>query len=114
MILLSLVAECLGLLTMGLVKRWGEVLPSWLPLLGGRPIPVLAAVLPAASGALAVTAITVLGALTWYAPDNMGSPDAPTGTAAVVMTAAYVPLLLWGPLLGVVTAAYYRRRRAHG
>jgi hypothetical protein len=31
----------------------------------------------------------------------------------LVAVAAYAPLLLWGPLLGAVTASYWRRRR-HG
>jgi hypothetical protein len=108
---LSVVAELLGLLTLGLVQRWGETLPGWVPLLGGRRIPVLAAVVPAALGAAAVTLVTTLGAWTWNGPDNMGHPDGPDGIAYWVMTACYAPLLLWGPLLAVVTAAYYRRRR---
>lgn len=30
------------------------------------------------------------------------------------MTLCYAPLVLWGPLLGAVTVAYWRRRRIHG
>lgn len=108
---LSVVAELLGLLTLGLVQRWGEVLPDRVPLLGGRRIPVPAAVVPAALGAAAVTLITFWGAWTWNSPDTMGSPDAPSGIAYWVMTSCYAPLLLWGPLLAIVTTAYYRRRR---
>ncbi len=108
---LSLVAELLGLLTLGLVQRWGEALPGWVPLLGGRRIPVPAAVAPAALGATAVTLITTWGAWNWNGPENMGNPDSPAGAAYWVMTACYAPLLLWGPLLAVVTIAYYRRRR---
>lgn len=107
---LSVVAELIGLLSLGLVRGWGEVLPAWVPWLGGRRIPVLAAVVPAALGATAVTLISVFGALTWNSPDTMGSPSAPTGTAYWVMTLCYAPLLLWGPLLAVATTAYYRRR----
>ncbi|MEV0989558.1 hypothetical protein [Streptomyces sp. NPDC049949] len=29
-----------------------------------------------------------------------------------VMTACYMPLVAWGPLLAFVTVAYHRRRRA--
>lgn len=108
---LSVFAELLGLLSLGLVQRWGEVLPRWLPWLGGRRIPTMAAVIPASLGALAVTAITVLGAFTWSDPGNMGDPAAPHGTKGLIMTAAYAPLLLWGPLLAIVTVAYYRRRK---
>lgn len=40
--------------------------------------------------------------------------DAPKGGSAWLMTACYVPLPAWGPLLAVVTVAYCRRRRAAG
>ncbi|MEV5978916.1 hypothetical protein [Streptomyces sp. NPDC052114] len=110
---LSLFAEALGLLTLGLVHRWGEVLPRWVPVLGGRTVPVLAAVIPASLGAAAVTFVTVSGAFAWNDSGNMGSAEAPDGALWWVMTACYAPLLAWGPLLAVVTTAYYRRRR-HG
>src|SRR5262245_22808147 len=42
-IVLSLLAEGLAMLTLGLVRPWGEVVPSWIPFLGGRHIPPLAA-----------------------------------------------------------------------
>jgi len=29
------------------------------------------------------------------------------------MTTAYAPTLAWGPLLGILTVAYYIRRRNH-
>lgn len=109
-IVLSLVAEGLALLTLGLVRPWGERLPRWLPWVGGRPVPPLAAVIPAALGAAAVTAVTVAGAVLWNGPENNGDPDAPQGLAGLVMTVCYAPLLLWGPLLAAVTVSYHRRR----
>jgi hypothetical protein len=110
-IVLSLVAEGIALLTLGLVRPWGERFPGWLPVVGGRTVPVLAAVVPAALGAAAVTAATVTGAVLWNGPENNGNPDAPQGFAGLVMTVCYAPMLLWGPLLAAVTVAYYRRRR---
>lgn len=109
---LSIFAEALGLLTLGLIRPWGERVPRWIPYLGGRRIPVAAAAVPAALGAAAVTAITVLGAWVWNGPGNMGDPSAPDGGGYWVMTLTYLPLLAWGPLLAIVTAAYVRRRRA--
>ncbi|MEU9607955.1 hypothetical protein [Streptomyces sp. NPDC048057] len=108
---LSVLAEVLGLLTLGLVHRWGEVLPEWVPVLGGRRIPVLAAVVPAAIGAVLVTLVTFRGAFDWNGADNMGAAGSPEGLHYWIMTASYLPLLAWGPLLAVVTVAYYRRRR---
>jgi hypothetical protein len=105
-IVLSLVSEGLALLTLGLVQPWGEVVPRWIPFLGGRPIPPLAATIPAALGAIAVTTFALQSLPAWWEPE----PGSPQGLAAVVMAACYAPLLAWGPLLAVVTVAYYVRR----
>lgn len=112
---LSLLSEGLALLTLGLVRGWGEIAPRWLPLIGGRRIPPLAAVIPAALGALAVTTITITATLGWaHAGDTMSAgsmaPD-PYHIYAIVMTLCYVPLLAWGPLLAAVTVQYAMRRR---
>ncbi|GAA2275156.1 MULTISPECIES: hypothetical protein [Kitasatospora] len=110
-IALSTFAEALAFLSMGLVRPWGQIAPTWLPLIGGRRIHPLAAVVPASLGALAVTLITWRSASGWYGPGAMGGPDAPHGLAGHIMTACYAPLLAWGPLLAVVAADYYRRSR---
>ncbi|MEU4119658.1 hypothetical protein AB0F71_34820 [Kitasatospora sp. NPDC028055] len=106
-IAMSLGAEGLTLLTLGLVQPWGEVVPRWLPLIGGRRVAPLAAVVPALLGAAVVMLLTIP-----RAGGFGGAPGAPTGPALLLMDACYAPLLLWGPLLLLVTVAYYRRRRA--
>ncbi|MBZ4318100.1 hypothetical protein [Streptomyces huiliensis] len=107
--LLTVVTETLAFLTLGLVRPWGERLPRWFPFLGGRRVPVWAAAVPAGLGALAVAAVTL--PMFWGGmPADAGGSDAPQGVAALVMNACYVPLLLWGPLVAVVTVAYCRRR----
>jgi hypothetical protein len=108
---LSLLVEALALLTLGLVRPWGEVVPRWVPWVGGRVVPVRAAVAAGALGAVAVTVVSVVSAAVWFGPDNMGDPDSPHGWQGALMTACYAPQLLWGPLLAVVTWAYLRRRR---
>lgn len=104
---LSLFAEGLALLTLGLVQPWGEVLPRWVPGIGGRRIPPYAAIAPAGLGALALIAIWT--PTPWMFVREI-SADEPDGGWEVVMAFAYVPLMLWGPLLAAVTWAYYRRR----
>lgn len=99
------------LLTLGLIQPWGERVPHWIPCQGGRRIPVAVAATPAALGVVAITAVTVLGAWPRNGSENMGDPSAPDGGLYWVMTLTYLPLLDWGPLLAVVTAAYVRRRR---
>ena len=113
-IVLGLIAEGVAMLALGLVRPWGEVLPRWIPVLGGRALPVMGAVIPAVLGALALIFLTVVSAVNWNGPENNGDPDAPQGVAGAVMTLAYAPMLAWGPLLLLVTAVYYVRRRRTG
>ena len=40
---ISVLLVGLGLLTLGLVQRWGEVVPEWVPGLGGKRVPRRAA-----------------------------------------------------------------------
>jgi hypothetical protein len=111
-IALSLLAEGIALLTIGLVRPWGERVPSWVPRVGGRTIHTALAAVPAGIGAVVLTFINWTSAAMWFGPENNGDPDAPHGFAGLVMALAYAPLLAWGPLLGVVTIAYCLRRRA--
>ncbi|MFI8320128.1 hypothetical protein [Streptomyces sp. NPDC085529] len=106
MVALSVVCELLALLTIGLVRPWGEVVPRWIPLIGGRAVRPWAAVAPAALGAVALT--WLWSGLPWwwtYPHDDM------TGAGALVVGILYQPLVLWGPLLAAVTFSYYRRHR---
>ncbi|MDJ0384070.1 hypothetical protein [Streptomyces sp. G-G2] len=108
--LLTLFTEALALLTLGLVRPWGEKVPRWVPLLADRRVPPWAAAAPALLGALAVTAVTLLMFRGGW-PASAGGPEGPEGGAAWIMNACYVPMLLWGPLLATVAIAYALRRR---
>ncbi|MEV8099204.1 hypothetical protein [Kitasatospora sp. NPDC085879] len=103
---LSAAGEVLALLTIGLVRPWGEALPRWLPLLGGRLVPVRAATAAAAAGALALTVLWTPFAFWWALPH----PDL-TATGRTVAGLLYLPLVTWGPLLAAVTVSSYRHRR---
>ncbi|GAA2099625.1 hypothetical protein GCM10009801_71440 [Streptomyces albiaxialis] len=118
-VLLSLLSEALAFTAVGLIASWGEVFPRWVPFLRGRRVPTAAAVIPGALGAVALTFLwTVLTLVTEFAgrtirgepvPDDY--PGVAGGWSEAVFYACYLPLLLWGPLLGAVTVAYWRRRR---
>jgi hypothetical protein len=104
---LATVAIVGSVLTLGLTQRWGEVFPRWLPGLGGRPVPLWLAVVPAVLVALLVTN----AGLTFWRRTLLG-------TTAFTLTggnwAALLPELLWplwGAALGAATLAYYLRRR---
>jgi hypothetical protein len=112
---LSVVSFGAALLTIGLVRPWGEVLPRWIPLVGGRTVPVRAAVTAASLGTIfifGVYACALLNPIVRFrvAPDIPGCPSPLDGPGAWVAVASYAPLLAWGPLPAVVTVAYYRRR----
>ena len=108
---LSVVAEGLALLSLGLVQPWGERVPTWIPLLGGRAVRPWAAILPATLGGLALTALWTPMIVVPFFADATPSPDEPHGWWAALMAACYVPLVAWGPLLLAVTYAYWQRRR---
>lgn len=107
-VVLSALTEALAFLTLGLVRPWGRVIPRWIPLIGGRRVRPLAAIVPALLGSVILTVLGMEGLFGRWAA-NLAEPDSPRGLAALVMTAAYAPLVFWGPLLGVVTVDYARR-----
>ncbi|KJS59140.1 hypothetical protein [Streptomyces rubellomurinus] len=104
---LSVVCEALALLTIGLVRPWGEVVPRWIPFIGGRRVHPLAAVIPAGLGAIALTVLWS-GFLTWWSVEHRPAFEGPWGD---IVGVCYQPLVLWGPLLGAVTVNYYLRHR---
>jgi hypothetical protein len=112
-ITLSVVSELLACLTVGLVAPWGEAVPPWVPGLGGRRIPVLAAAVPAAIGATICTLLWPY-ALLMVALDRKVNGAAGSvqldGLQSVAFWITYGPLVLWGPLLWIVTVHYWRRR----
>ncbi|MCX4745331.1 hypothetical protein OG455_07305 [Kitasatospora sp. NBC_01287] len=124
-LLLSVVGEGFALLTLGLVKPWGEVVPRWIPLLGGRRVPIKAAVIPATAGALLLLLIAAYFFLdpiffhVHFTPST-GDRGTPTshlevhGWSRTLFAACYLPLLAWPGLVGAVTCAYHRRRTAEG
>ncbi|MCO1654384.1 hypothetical protein [Pseudonocardia humida] len=87
-----------AVLTAGLVARWGEVWPRWMPGLRGRPVPVAAAAVPGALVALVICSAAV--------------PMAAMAVAAGEPWLQLVfPLPVWGPALGAATLGYVLRRR---
>ncbi|MFC7220993.1 hypothetical protein ACFQLX_22960 [Streptomyces polyrhachis] len=116
-LVLSILSELLAFTAVGLIARWGEVFPRWIPGLRGRRIPISAAVIPAALGAAILTVMWTTAALANPFGDDIHGGDGPLDYhhwKGVLAITVYAPLLLWGPLLAAVTVAYYRRRTAGG
>jgi hypothetical protein len=119
LVFLSALSMALALLTVGLVHDWGERVPRWVPMLGGRPIPARPVTLLAVAGGSALVAICVYFLLNqafdlvergWGASGFEDTVEhAPPGWEVLRY---YAPMLAWGPLVLAVALDYRRRRRA--
>lgn len=99
-----------AILTLGLVQRWGEVFPRWIPGLRGRRVPISVAVLPALLVSVVVTSAGLMFGrmgLTGQFDNNF--------PGSIKDVAAWLPELfwpLWGMSLAAAAIAYWLRRRA--
>lgn len=109
MVGLSVLVELSAFMTIGLVRPWGDVVPRWIPFIGGKVVRPLAAVIPAAVGAALLTLLwwSQVAVMMFVTFEEL----APHGGYRAFMYACYAPLLLWGPLLAAVTVSYHRRHR---
>ncbi|MFI6524078.1 hypothetical protein [Streptomyces uncialis] len=111
---LSVLSEVIAILTIGLVRGWGEVAPAWIPVIGGRRVRPMAAVAPAVLGGLILTllftAVPIGGGrnLTLY---GIAESVEYTNTAwQTLATVCVTPIAAWGPITIALAIAYYRRR----
>ncbi|HLU59768.1 MAG TPA: hypothetical protein VKZ81_30275 [Pseudonocardia sp.] len=96
-LLLGLAALAGAVLTTGLVARWGEVWPCWVPVVRGRAVPPAAAVVPGAVvAALFTVAAVPMVVITVASGDLFG---------LVVF-----PFFGWGPALAIAVLGYALRR----
>ena len=103
---LSLGFAALGgsVLTIGLVSRWGEVFPRWVPVLRGRDVP---AGPPTAVALVVAAAVTLAGRSIVQAVAAGKASVGELGAEALLI----FPFPVWGPLLGAAAVAYHLRRR---
>lgn len=94
-----------ALLTIGLVRPWGEVFPRWTLFLKGKRVPLAAAIVPASFVAILVTGAglmfvrLILDGSFPYLSEGWGT----------VLPELFWPV--WGLALGAAALAYYYRRR---
>lgn len=118
-VFLSAFSEAVAFTAIGLIARWGEVFPRRIPILGGRRVPPKPVTIVAALGA---TFLTLLWTVLTLATEIMGTtirgdelpddfPGRAGGWEATSYYICYAPLILWGPLLAILTIAYHNRRK---
>ena len=88
-----------GVLTHGLVRRWGEVYPGWIWFKAGRRVPPLLAIIPAS----VVAAVLI--------PAGLMNAQMPLYGDNWALNGPGILWTVWGAGLGVATYAYYLRRR---
>ncbi|MHA6621301.1 hypothetical protein [Pseudonocardia sp. DLS-67] len=96
-LLLGLAALAGAVLTTGLVARWGEVWPRWVPVVRGRPVPPAAAVVP---GGVVAALFTVAAAPMMILMIGSGE----------LWGLVVFPFAVWGPALGIAVLGYALRR----
>ncbi|WP_423462414.1 hypothetical protein ACO229_18370 [Promicromonospora sp. MS192] len=87
-------------LTLGLIRPWGEVFPRWMPGLAGRRVPIAAAAVP--GGLIAVTLIfSVVPMLVLFGSQS---------PAEAIVGAVVFPCWYWGPALALAVWGYVAHR----
>ncbi|MFG3558307.1 hypothetical protein ACGGAQ_28400 [Micromonospora sp. NPDC047557] len=103
---ITVVPPLAGLLVLGLVQRWGQQFPRWVPGLGGRGVPRLLAVIPAGVVALALVAYGVLSVAVFVGRLVTGDLPWSDVVQGWAVAATLTVFLAWGVSLGVTTTGY--------
>ncbi|WIM99502.1 hypothetical protein ACTOB_003159 [Actinoplanes oblitus] len=110
---ITVVPPVAGLLVLGLVHRWGQEFPRWVPLLGGRPVPRLLAVVPAAVVATALITYGLLSCAVLAGDLLSGAVTWPEVRAGWAVTGTLLVFTGWGVALAVTTVGYLLATRRH-
>jgi hypothetical protein len=97
-----------ALLMLGLVQRWGEVFPHWIPFLGGKQVPIALAVVPVAI----VSVLFMVGGIsTWSGISQVYAASKIVGENIVIFVGPLLLFPIWSVALAIATLGYYYRRR---
>jgi hypothetical protein len=97
-----------ALLMLGLIQRWGEVFPRWVPFLGGKQVPMALAIVPAA---IVSVLVMVGGIAAWSGLSQMSAASKIVGENIVIFVGPLLLFPIWSVALAVATLGYYYRRR---
>ncbi|MER5728754.1 hypothetical protein ABT084_10480 [Streptomyces sp. NPDC002138] len=107
---LSCLSELAAFLCFGLVRGWGEVLPGWVPFLGGRRLRPFDVLVPASLVALGANCLLVDWVVTFFGIAGAHAPRAANGWWRLLAETVSGLFVLWGPLLTALIWAYRARR----
>jgi hypothetical protein len=105
---ITVVPPLAGLLVLGLVQRWGQLFPRWVPGLRGRPVPRLLAAVPAGTVAITLVAYGVLSTAIFTGQLLSGDLTGADLRDGWAVAATLLVFLGWGVALGVTTFGYLR------
>jgi hypothetical protein len=94
-----------SLLTVGLVRPWGEIYPRWIPVLRGKPVRPRTAIIPASAVAVLVTS----AGLNFLRAVLLGYLRIEADSWGTVVPELFWPI--WGVALAAAAYAYHLRRR---
>ncbi|WP_327041082.1 hypothetical protein OG400_27485 [Micromonospora ureilytica] len=103
---ITLVPPLAGLLVLGLVQRWGQEFPLWVPGLRGRQVPRRLAVIPAGVVALTLVTYGVLSVAVLVGHLLAGDTRWSDVSDGWAVTATLLVFLGWGVSLAVTTTGY--------
>ncbi len=112
---LEVLTVLVAVLGFGLIRRWGEVVPGWVPRLGGRTIPPLVPIIVGGIGSAVllglIGSMLATFVLAWTGTVPGWTPDVgmTAGERAFLLT-CYVPFFLWPVAIAVALIGYARRR----
>ncbi|SMX80700.1 hypothetical protein BC102111_01777 [Brevibacterium casei CIP 102111] len=112
---LEVLTVLVAVLGFGLIRRWGEVVPGWVPRLGGRTIPPLVPIIVGGIGSAVLLGLigSVLAkfVLAWTGTVPGWTPDVgmTAGERAFLLT-CYVPFFLWPVAIASALIGYAGRR----
>ncbi|MEW2075152.1 hypothetical protein ACFZAG_26615 [Streptomyces sp. NPDC012403] len=107
---LSVVSELFALACFSLVRPWGEVLPGWVPVFGGKRVPPYLVIVPAAIGGLAITAVLISWFLSTFQLAGFERDQFDNVWWELLAVSSSGLFSLCGPMVLALTYAYYRRR----
>lgn len=99
----------------GLIRPWGEIVPRWVPWVGGTRIHRLIPTVIGTAGVIVLWVIllqlAVAFGLSWWGITDGWTPDrGMSGGERALLVVAYVPFFIWPAAVSAAIVGYWKRR----